>query len=223
MLITSIRRSHPWGIRCRHTSTVMNTPTTPMTNRIRRMRNTFAYTEKPEKTTDGNSKRDSQKKSITEKMAMRQTPQPVVVRAEFARAQGQPNTKAVEEGWSEKKIRADHPYQAKEFGIGNMLTAGTSNSDDGKYQDSNRGSKTTESTAAEPWTLVTGKKKGRQHKLGKEREEKTNTDRPDHDSPTRVNDNDIKATTPRPTYNQVQLGIMGEKEAQSTALQAPKK
>ena len=65
-----------------------------------------------------------------------------------------------------KKIRADHPYQAKEFGIGNMLTAGTSDGDDGKDQDSNCGSKTTESTAAEPLTLVTGKKQGRQHKLG---------------------------------------------------------
>ena len=33
-----------------------------------------------------------------------------------------------------------------------------------------------------------------------------------------VKDNNIKATTPRTTYNQVQLGLRGEEEAKSTAM-----
>ena len=156
-------------------------------------------------------------------MATRQTPQPVLVRAELTRAQGQSNTNTVEGGWSEKKIRADHPTQAQGFGIGNMLTAGTSDGDDEKDQDRNSGSKTMESTAAEPWTLVTGKKQGRQHKLGEEQEERTSTDRPDYEGPTRDKDNNIKATTPRPTYNQVQLGRRGAEEAKSTAMRPSKK
>ena len=97
-------------------------------------------------------------------MATSQIPQPVLVKAEFASTQGQPGTNVVEEEWSEKRISADHPSQAQGFGIGNMLTAETSDGEFTTDEDSNIGSSTSGSTSKEPWTLVTKKKQGRQLK-----------------------------------------------------------
>ena len=57
------------------------------------------------------------KERITEKMATSQIPQPVLVKAKFARAQGQPGTRVVEEEWSEKWFSADHPSQARGLGL----------------------------------------------------------------------------------------------------------
>ena len=105
-------------------------------------------------------------------MATSQIPQPVLVKTEFVRALGQPGTNVAEEEWSEKRIIADHPSQAKGFGIGNMLTAGTSDGDDMTDQDRNSGSNTSENTATELWTLITGKKQGRQQNLGRPRGER---------------------------------------------------
>ena len=112
-------------------------------------------------------------------MAKSQIPQPVLVKVEFASTQGQPGTNVVEEEWSEKRISADHPSQAQEFKIGNMLTAGTSDGDDTTDQDINSGSNTSGSTTKEPKKLVTGKKQGRPHKLGGDQEERESTDLPD--------------------------------------------
>ena len=151
-------------------------------------------------------------------MATSQIPQPVLVKAEFASTQGQPGTNVVEEEWSEKRISADHPSQAQGFGIGNMLTAGTLDGDDTTDQDSNSGSNTSGSTAREPWTLVTGKKQGRQYKLGEDQEERESTDLPDNGGATREKNNDRKATVPCSTYNQVTLRLRDEEEAKSTAM-----
>ena len=156
-------------------------------------------------------------------MSTSQIPQPVLVKAEFARAQGQPGTTVVDEEWSEKRISADHPSQAQGFGIGNVLTAGTSDGDDTTDQDSNSGSNTSESTATEPWTLVTGKKQGRQHKLGADQEERESTDLPDDGGATRDKDKDRQAAAPLSTYNQVTLGLRGEEEAKSTDMRPSKK
>ena len=76
-------------------------------------------------------------------MAVKQTPPPLLVRGGVAGAPVRSNIDAFDERWSEKRIRADHPTQTQEFGIGNILTAVTSNGDDKKDQESNSRRKTT--------------------------------------------------------------------------------
>ena len=94
-----------------------------------------------------------------------QKPQPVVVKAEFSSTWGHLSTDiVVKEEWSGKNISANHPSQAQGFGIGDMLTAETSDGEVMTDEDSNSGSSTLGSTSKEAWTLVTKKKQGNQLK-----------------------------------------------------------
>ena len=88
-------------------------------------------------------------------------PQIAVLKAEFAKRRGQPETDEVMiEVWWGKKISANHPSQAQEFGIGDMLTTGTSDGEVTSDKDGNRGSSTSGSTPKELWTLVQKKIRG---------------------------------------------------------------
>ena len=124
----------------------------------------------------------------------------------------------VKEEWSGKKISANHPSQAQGLGIGDMLTAGTSDGEVTSDEDSNSGSSTSGSTSKEPWTLVTKKKQGNQLKPAEDHEERDTTDLPAEKVATKDKVIIKKITVPIPTYNQITLGIRGEEEAKSTAM-----
>ena len=102
-----------------------------------------------------------------------------------------------------------------------MLTAETSDGEFTTDEDSNIGSSTSGSTSKEPWTLVTKKKQGNQLKPVEDQEERESTDLPDDGGATRDKVIDKKETVPRPTYNQVTLGLRGEEEAKPTATRPP--
>ena len=148
-------------------------------------------------------------------MATCQKPQPMLVKAEFARTRGQPGTDVVvEEEWLEKRISANHPSQAQGFGIVNMLTAVTSDGRVTTDEDSNNGSNTSGSTSKEPWTLVTGNKQGRQLKPVKDQEERESTDLPDNGGATR--DKDIEKRKQYPAQHTIRSHLgSGEKKRQS--------
>ena len=146
-------------------------------------------------------------------------PQKAVVKAEFAKRRGLPKTDVVvKEVWWGEKISANHPSQAQGFGIGDTLTAGTSDGEVTSDEDSNSGSSTSGSTSKEPWTLVTKKKQGNQLKPAEYHKDRESTDLPAERGATRDKVINKNITVPRPTYNQVTLGLRGEEEEKSTAM-----
>ena len=128
----------------------------------------------------------------------------------------------VKEEWSGKKISVNHPSQAQGFGIGDMLTAGTLDGEVTSNEDSNSGSSTSGSTSKEPWTLVTKNKQGNQLKPAEYHEERESTDLTSKGGATRDKVINKKITVPRPTCNQVTLGIRGEEEEKYMVTQPPK-
>ena len=78
-------------------------------------------------------------------------PQRAVVKAEFTKRRGQPETdEVVKEVWWGKKISANHPSQTQGFGIEDMLTAGTSDGEVTPDEGRKSGSRTSGSTSKEP-------------------------------------------------------------------------
>ena len=97
-----------------------------------------------------------------------------------------------------------------------MLTAGTSDGEVTPDEGRKSGSRTSGSTSKEPWTLVQKKKQGRKLKPAEYHEERKRTDLPAEGGATRDKVVIKNITAPRPTYNQVTLGLWGEEEEKST-------
>ena len=92
----------------------------------------------------------------------------------------------VKERWWGKKISANHPSQPQGFGIGEMLTGGTSEGEATPEEGSkSENSSTSGSTSKEPWTLVQKKKQGSQLKPAENTEERERTNLPAKGGATR--------------------------------------
>ena len=107
-------------------------------------------------------------------------PQRAVIKEEFANRRGQPGTdEVVKEVWWGKKISTNQPSQPHGFGIGEMLTGGTSEGEATPEEVSiSENSRTSGSTSKESWTLVQKKKQGSQLKLEENTEERKRTNLP---------------------------------------------
>ena len=114
-------------------------------------------------------------------------PQRVVVKSEFAKRREQPGTdEVVKEVWWGKKISANHPSQPQGFGIGEMLTAGTSEGEATPEESiKSENISTSGSTSKETWTLVQKKNQGSQPKPAEDTEERKRTDLPAEGGGTR--------------------------------------
>ena len=105
-------------------------------------------------------------------------PLPVVVQQDLVKRQGKPGTdEVVQEVWWGKKISTDHPSQPQGFGIGEMLTGGTSEGEVTPEEASiSENSCTSRGMSKEPWTLVQKRKLGSKLKPAEDTEEKKRTD-----------------------------------------------
>ena len=119
------------------------------------------------------------------------------------------------------ELSPDQPTQTQDFGIGNILTEGTSDGDDGKKQEDSGGRNQTEKKDEEPWKLILGGKKGNSQNRSEERKAVTHTGKLTQAGPSRHpgpkhTPTPSQVSTPRPTYNQARMGIRGDRETQAT-------
>ena len=115
----------------------------------------------------------------------------------------------------------DQPTQTQDFGIGEILTEGTSNGDDREKQENNGGRNQTQNDE-DLWKLVLERKKrGKPENRSEERESVICTGKLTQANPSihpipKHTPAPPQVSTSRPTYNWVRLAIRGDRETQAT-------